>query len=423
MDNKKYSIKILGPARFVSPISGMNFVASDERICIDPRIKNCCKSSGEPASFESAGPREKIFFDPAKTRMAIVTCGGLCPGLNDVIRAIVMVSWYRYGIRSILGIRFGYAGLNPEIGHKPDVLTPDIVEDIHRDGGTILGSSRGPQDPAVVVDYLEKRKIDILFPVGGDGTQKGALDIAKEIEKRGLNISVVGIPKTIDNDIAYTEQTFGFSTAVTAAESVIRAGHMEAKGTLNGIGLIKLMGRDSGFIAAHASIASGDSNFVLIPEVPFTLSGFLKALEQRFKNKSHAVIVVAEGAGQNLITTNGHDKSGNKKLGDIGLFLKSEIAGHFRKINMPVSIKYIDPSYTIRSVPANAEDSVFCFQLAENAVHAAMSGRTEMVVSLWNSKFVNVPSRLAVTHRKSIDADGMLWQSVLESTGQVPLGT
>lgn len=418
MGDEKYSIKTLGAGRYVSPISEMKFVADDERICIDPRVKNCCKDGGELASFESAGPREKIFFDPKKTRMAIVTCGGLCPGLNDVIRAIVMVSWYRYGVRNILGIRYGYAGLNPENGHQPDVLVPDIVEDIHRDGGTILGSSRGPQNPPDVVDYLEKRKIDILFPIGGDGTQKGALDIAEEIKKRGLNISVVGIPKTIDNDIAFTERTFGFGTAVSAAESAIRAGHMEAKGGLNGLGLIKLMGRDSGFIAAHAAIASGDSNFVLIPEVPFTLEGFLKALEQRFENKSHAVVVVAEGAGQNIVATDGHDKSGNKKLGDIGLFLKSEIAEYFKKMNTPVNIKYIDPSYTIRSVPANAEDSVFCFQLAENAVHAAMSGRTEMVTGIWNNKFVNVPSKLAVTNRKNIDADGMLWQSVLESTGQ-----
>ncbi|MCD4831478.1 MAG: ATP-dependent 6-phosphofructokinase [Anaerohalosphaeraceae bacterium] len=418
MSNDKYLIKTLGECKYDSPILEMKFVADDERICIDPRVKNCTKDCSEPASFESSGPREKIFFDPAQTRMAIVTCGGLCPGLNDVIRAIVMVSWYRYGVRNILGVRFGYAGLNPENGHPPTVLIPDIVEDIHRDGGTILGSSRGAQDSPAVVDYLVKREIDILFTIGGDGTQKGALDIAKEIEKRKLNISVVGIPKTIDNDIAYTERTFGFSTAVSAAESVIRAGHMEAKGYQNGIGLIKLMGRDSGFIAAHAAIASGDANFVLIPEVPFTLEGFLKALERRLQNKSHVVVVTAEGAGQELVTADGCDKSGNKKLGDIGLFLKSEITERFRKIDKPVSIKYIDPSYTIRSVPANAEDSVFCFQLAENAVHAAMSGRTEMIASLWNSKFVYVPSRLAVTHRKNINADGMLWQSVLESTGQ-----
>ena len=416
--NSDSAIRTLGKCRFDSPVESTLFIDENDRVLVDVSLSAFRDCKGDPPSFEAAGPRKRIFFDPARTHAAIVTCGGLCPGLNDVIRALVMVSWYRYGISNILGLRYGYEGLVKSIGHKPIALTPDIVEDIHQHGGTILGTSRGPQDPGVMVDYLVENGIDILFAIGGDGTQRGALAITREIEKRSLPIAVVGIPKTIDNDIAFTERTFGFETAVAASQHAIACAHMEAKGARNGIGLVKLMGRESGFVAVHASIASSDVNLVLIPELPFALENVLAYLEERLARKAHAVIVAAEGAGQHLVGCTGVDKSGNRKLGDIGAFLKSALTDHFVRAGIPASVKYIDPSYTIRSIPANADDSVFCFQLAENAVHAALSGRTSMVIGLWNGHFVHVPIERAVGSRKTVDTSGLLWQSVLDNTGQ-----
>lgn len=412
-----YNVKTLGQCKFHSPLPSILFVKED-RVLVDATISSESQTDGIPASFEKAGPKEKLFFDPGNCRVGIVTCGGLCPGLNDVIRAIVMVSWYRYGVRHISGFKYGYQGLVASCGDRPINLTPDIVEDIHQNGGTILGSSRGPQDPARIVDFLVQKKIDILFTIGGDGTQRGAIAIVGEIEKRKLPIAVVGIPKTIDNDLCFTDQTFGFSTAVAASQDAITGAHMESKGVRNGIGLVKLMGRESGLIAVHASLASSDVNLVLIPEVPFSMEKVTSYLDARIRRKAHAVIVVAEGAGQNLIGREGTDLSGNKKLGDIGIFLKSAITKHFSDTDIPVEVKYIDPSYIIRSIAANAEDSVLCFQLAENAVHAAMSGRTEIIVSIWNGHFVHVPARLVVSKRKKVDPSGLLWQSVLNNTGQ-----
>lgn len=411
-----FDIEMLGPRRYKSPLDGVTFTSDDARMVVDPSLPSC--SDANAPSVELAGPRKEIFFDPEHTRAAIVSCGGLCPGLNDVIRAITMVLWHRYGVTDVLGLRYGYEGLIPAFGHEPMVLTPDLVEDVHQNGGTILGTSRGPQDPAAMVDFLEKRGISILFTIGGDGTQRGARDIAREVSRRSLPIAVVGIPKTIDNDLQWTERTFGFETAVAMARQPISGIHMEAKAVNKGVGLVRLMGRESGFVAAYATLATSDVNLVLVPEVPFSMAGLMAWLERRLQHKSHAVIVVAEGAGQDLVSGAGFDASGNKKLGDIGVFLRDAATEHFKSIGRPVLLRYIDPSYTIRSARANPDDSVFCFRLARNAVHAAMSGRTSMVVALINNRFVHVPIERAVEHRKRIDPTGSVWQSVLDNTGQ-----
>jgi 6-phosphofructokinase 1 len=413
-----YRIRRVGQCTFDSPLDSAVFTDDSEGVLIDATVSGYQRARGEPPYLEKAGPREKIFFHPAASRAALVTCGGLCPGLNDVIRALVMVLWYRYGVKDISGLRYGFEGLVSSYNHEPLVLTPEVVEDIHKDGGTILGTSRGPQDPSLMVDFLQERKIDMLFTIGGDGTQRGALAITREMEKRGLAISVIGVPKTIDNDILFTERTFGFETAVAMSQIPITGAHMEAKGVKNGIGIVKLMGRESGFIATYATIASSDVNLVLIPEVPFSLEKVFAYLEERIMTKRHAVIVVAEGAGQEHVPPQGTDASGNKRLGDIGLLLKKAITEYFGKRNLPITVRYIDPSYTIRSAPATADDSVLCFQLGENAVHAAMSGRTGMIVGIWNGHFVQIPTQLAVKDRKKIDTSGLLWQSVLDNTGQ-----
>lgn len=416
------SIERLGPATVPSLQRVMRYTPDDERViaATDPvAIARELAEGRAPASFEAAGPRERLFFNCDGLRAGIVTCGGLCPGLNDVIRAIVLSLYHHYGVREIDGFRFGYEGLNPEIGHEPLPLTPDEVEMIGELGGSVLGTSRGDQDVGRMVDTLVERRVSLLFTIGGDGTLRGAGAIAAEIVRRGLPIAVVGVPKTIDNDISFIERSFGFVTATAEARRAVQAAHNEASAVRNGIGLVKLMGRESGFIAAHSALADSQVNFCLIPECSFTLEALLPALAERLRRRGHAVIAVAEGAGQQLVGRDGaRDASGNVKLGDIGLFLKEAIKDYFAAQNMSISLKYIDPSYTIRSLPANAYDSAYCLLLGFNAVHAAMSGRTNMVVGYWNNHYTHVPIHAAVSRRKQIDPDDWLWTSVLLATGQ-----
>ena len=422
MPTLNFEVSRLGDCCISSPMKGTPFIKDDEHVLYQSsvsEIESCLNAGTQPPRFELAGPRERIFFDPSKLTCGIVTCGGLCPGINDVIRAIVMSLFYHYGVKKVLGFRYGYEGLASRYGHAPLSLIPDTVNIIHQMGGTILGSSRGPQDIADMVDTLERTSVGILFTIGGDGTLRGSRAIAEEIERRGLKISVIGIPKTIDNDISCVQQSFGFDTAVTESRTALYSAHTEAIGARNGIGLVKLMGRESGFIAVYATLANSEVNFCLVPEVAFSLPTFLKALEERLNNRGHALIVVGEGAGQYLIEERGNrDASGNVRFGDIGIFLKDEIASYFKKIGMEVILKYIDPSYTIRSMPANARDSAFCLLLGHNAAHAGMAGRTNMVVGFWKNEFTHLPIPAAVSERKRIDPRGRLWSSVIESTGQ-----
>ena len=417
-----FDIRQLGDCRVSSPLSDVQFVKQDESVLYysDPkRVEAFYKAGLNPPAFELAGPRSKIYFDPSKLKCGIVTCGGLCPGLNDVIRAIVMGLHHHYGVRAIFGFQYGFEGLSYKCGHPTIDLTPEEVNEIHQMGGTILGSSRGPQDVVEMVDTLEVMNIRILFAIGGDGTLRGAQAIAEEVGNRNLKISVIGVPKTIDNDISFIDQSFGFVTAVSEARTAIYAAHTEAQGARNGIGLVKLMGRESGFIAAIASITNGDVNFCLIPEMEIRMDGFLRALHGRLEKRRHAVVVVGEGAGQELMETSGErDASGNIRFSDIGLFLKDKILTYFRDANMEVTLKYIDPSYTIRSMPANPHDSGFCLLLGHNAVHAGMCGKTNMVVGHWNNEFTHVPIPMAVSRRKQIDPHSRLWSNVLSSTGQ-----
>jgi 6-phosphofructokinase 1 len=421
-DDPDFTIARLGESSIPSPMSHVRFTRDDERVLYHGRlvdVKAWIDKGDDPPSLEVAGPREKIFFDPSKLACGIVTCGGLCPGLNDVIRAIVMSLHHHYGVRTVYGFPYGYEGLALKFGHQPIMLTPQIVSQINEMGGTMLGSSRGNQDVPEMVGTLKRLKIGIFFTIGGDGTQRGALAISEEARRQGLQLAVIGIPKTIDNDISYVQKTFGFETAVAEAKRATYAAHSEALGARNGIGLVKLMGRDSGFIAAYSVLVDNQVNFCLIPEVSFTMEGLLVALKQRLVDRGHAVIVVAEGAGQDLLEATGErDASGNIKYGDIGVFLRDRIKEHFTRIGMEISLKYIDPSYTIRSQQANPHDSAFCLLMGQCAVHAGMAGRTGMIVGFWNHLFTHVPISLAVSQRKKIDPEGALWSSVLASTGQ-----
>ncbi len=431
---KKYDFTVptLGKPTISSPIALSNvrgdlianYVSDDEGVLNKIRIFNASDSVvTEGNQLELAGPREKIFFNPAHVHAAIVTCGGLCPGLNNVIRAIVRCLWYSYDVRRITGIQNGYRGFLPDDNFSTVEMTPSLVDDIQMKGGTILGSSRGGGDRVdEIADALERMNVNMLFTIGGDGTQRGAYDIAEELEKRKLKIAVVGIPKTIDNDLNFIQRSFGFETAVAEAVEAVRGAHVEAHDAINGIGLVKVMGRDSGFIAAHTALAMSDVNFCLIPENPFDLegkNGFLTHLKARIQKRSHAVILVAEGAGQKLTEeAKGTDKSGNKNLSDIGTFLKEKIAEFFKEEGLEVNIKYIDPSYIIRSAPANPNDSIYCSRLGAHAVHAAMAGKTKILIGLVNNTFVHLPIKIAVTSRKYVDQEGSLWRDVLENTRQ-----
>jgi 6-phosphofructokinase 1 len=397
-----------------------DFIPDDMRVLHDIQVR--AGQAPSDLAFEQAGPREHLFFDPAKTRAAIVTCGGLCPGLNNIIRTLFFELNANYGIAEVLGIRFGYWGLCPE-ADPPIVLTGKMVEGINHEGGTILGSSRGPQDPRTTVDFLLSRKIDILFCLGGDGTQRGAHEIAAEVARRKLPIAVVGVPKTIDNDVKYCEPTFGFATAVAEADKVIDRAHTEATGALGGVGLVKLMGREAGFIAAAATVASGHVNFTMIPEVPFTLegeSGFLAKLERRLAARQHAVVVAAEGAGQELLESQKGkvDASGNRVLGDIGPFLKQRIVDYFSERKLPINVRYFDPSYFIRSCAANTTDELLCEQFARNAVHAAMAGKTDVLIGRWHAVYVHVPLSVSIGNKKRLSPEHEWWSTVLAITGQ-----
>jgi len=427
----KFSFEIinLGKCTIPSPIKlstvhgkGKATYTSD-RSKVQYRVETSPDMQESKIVFEKAGPRKMIYFEPSQVSGAILTAGGLCPGLNDVIRSIFLELYYNYGVKNIYGIKFGYKGLNPANKFKPLKLSLERTERIHELGGTILGSSRGPEDPEIMVDYLVELGINILFCIGGDGTLKGAHKLYETITKRNLKIAVIAIPKTIDNDINFVYKTFGFDTAVSAARDIIDNAHVEALGAPNGIGLVKLMGRDSGFITAYATLANQNVNFTLIPEMPFTLhgkNGFLKALKKRITQRGHAVVVAAEGAGQELITKGEllYDESGNIKLQDIGLFLKNEINLYFSELGIPTNLKYIDPSYIIRSVPANANDSIFCANLGRWAVHAGMAGKTDLVIGLWHGVFTHVPISACTFGRKKISPESALWLNVLEATGQ-----
>jgi 6-phosphofructokinase 1 len=417
-----FAVSRLGECRIPNPLKGVRYVSDKEQVLYHGTLKeveDLIRAGKTPPHFEMGGPREKIFFDPSKLTCGIVTCGGLCPGLNDVIRAIVLSLHHHYGVRRVLGFRYGYEGLVKKYGHVPLELAPEVVGDFDEQGGTKLGSSRGPQDVSEMVDTLEELEVGLLFTLGGDGTLRGAQAIAEEVGRRGARrTGIIGIPKTIDNDISYIQTSFGFATAVSEASEVIYAAHAEAEGARNGIGLVKLMGRQSGFIAAFATLANSDVNFCLVPEVRFTLDGFLRALEKRLEHRRHAVVVVAEGAGQDLLEAGGRDASGNIKFGDIGLFLRDRINDHMKKVGVEAPLKYIDPSYTIRSMPADAYDSAFCLMLGHNAVHAGMAGRTSMVVGHWRGEFTHVPIAAAVSRRKQIDPHGKLWTGVISATGQ-----
>lgn len=430
----------LGECRYGSPFSEMlstkqtspHYVAEGDRVLLEDTVSMLTEHGRPPEqvpSFEAAGPRRKIYFDPAHVTAGIVTCGGLCPGLNNVIRGLVQELAVHYKVKRILGFRHGLQGLTAEHRNDTIELTPDRVRDIHNVGGTILGSSRGGQDADEMVDSLVLQGINIMFVIGGDGGMRAATFLSEAIRARGLDIAVIGVPKTIDNDLPFTDQSFGFQSAFARAAEFISAVSVEAAASRNGVGIVKLMGRHSGFIASYAALSANGADIVLIPEIPFSLegaNGLLAHVEQHVRAKGFVVIVLAEGAGQDLLEEQGlpqhngrgTDASGNVKLGNIGEVLKESITAHLTAVGLAPTMRYIDPGYAVRSVAANAYDSVYCLRLAHAAAHAAMAGHTEAAVARWRRRFVHVPLSLMTSRRNQVDPDGDLWMSVLETTCQ-----
>ena len=435
--NHDFTIEALGKPSILSPIKLSkikgdeiaNYVTDEQFLRLDTRASPGPQPAVEKSQLlERAGPREHIYFTPSHVHAGIVSCGGLCPGINDVIRAVVRCLWYRYGVTRMSGIRYGYLGFLPEYNYDVVKLDPARVDDIHKAGGTFLGSARGGgKEVAAIVNTMERLNMNMLFVIGGDGTQRGAVEIAEEVEKRGMKIGIIGIPKTVDNDFAIIDYSFGFRTAVAEAVKVVAAAHVEAASAINGIGLVKVMGRESGFIAAHTALASHEVNFVLVPEVPFNLegyNGFLRHLEDRLNRRHHAVIVVAEGAMQDLLLSNKDKKTdagGNIKMADVGTYIRSRIIKYFEEKHMEINLKYIDPSYAIRSAPANPDDSVYCERLGNAAAHAAMAGKTKVIIGLVNNEFVHLPIKSVISHRHKIDPESSMWRDTLDATNQPTL--
>jgi len=421
-------VDTLGPCTTESPLGGygIRFIRDYQRVILPSLTQDLTpylETETEIPSFELAGARARIFFNPNEVRCGVITCGGLCPGLNHVIRSITLTAIETYGVKQVWGFRYGFAGLSSSSPLPPLDLNADTIRNIQDLPGTVLGSSRGPQSEVEMVDTLQKYSINMLFAIGGEGTLQGASKLADEIKRRDLQIAVISIPKTIDNDLSWIERSFGFATAVEAAREVLNAAHAEAASAFNGVGLVKLMGRHSGFIAAHATLATANVNFCLVPEVPFRLDGplgLLPVLEQRLARRNHALIVVGEGAGQDLIedSPQERDPSGNIKLKDVGPFLTKKIKDYFTNKKVPLTIKYIDPSYTIRSLPANAVDSEFCVLLGQCAVHAAMAGKTNAVIGTWNQHFTHIPNKIVAQTRKQLNLTAETWQTVLGTTHQ-----
>ncbi|KAG7535086.1 Phosphofructokinase domain [Arabidopsis thaliana x Arabidopsis arenosa] len=397
------------------------FVSSEDVVAQNIVVQ---KGSKRGVHFRRAGPRERVYFRSDEVKACIVTCGGLCPGINTVIREIVCGLNNMYGVNNILGIQGGYGGFYSK---NTMTLTPKVVNDIHKRGGTFLQTSRGGHDTVKIVDNIQDRGINQVYIIGGDGTQKGAEKIYQEVERRGLQVAVSGIPKTIDNDIAVIDKSFGFDTAVEEAQRAINAAHVEVESVENGVGIVKLMGRYSGFIAMIATLANRDVDCCLIPESPFFLEGkggLFEFIEQRLKENRHMVIVIAEGAGQDYVSQSMHvsgtkDASGNRLLLDVGLWLTQQIKDHFTNVRkMMINMKYIDPTYMIRAIPSNASDNVYCTLLAQSAVHGAMAGYSGFTVGPVNSRHAYIPISRVTEMTNTVKLTDRMWARLLASTNQ-----
>lgn len=393
------------------------------------------QAGSPPPSFPEAGPRKELCFDPHRVKAAVVTTGGLAPGLNSVVHSIVDRHFNTYELNETLGgavygIYDGFRGLR-DCASNSTTLNPKVTLDWLRQGGSNLGSIRfrDPQGEKHLVDEIAKSitqmAIDILYVIGGDGSQLIAHKVAQAVP----SISVLGVPKTMDNDVLWVRESFGFDTTVEQATHAINALHFEAQSTRR-VGLLQFFGAESGFVAANAALASGQVDLVLIPEAFNNLSDeqlqhywkmLLGHLDDRVKRQAHmphAIVVVAEGVETALV------QQKSRKLGRKGDFLellKQDIAGKVRdRRGRCLEIFVNEPRHYIRSGAANAHDQIFCERLGALAVDNGLAGYTNCMVSHWLTEYVLVPLELVVQGQKSIQTSGMFWRQVETSTGQPP---
>eukprot|EP00611_Tribonema_gayanum_P031998 TRINITY_DN93_c0_g2_i1.p1 TRINITY_DN93_c0_g2~~TRINITY_DN93_c0_g2_i1.p1 ORF type:complete len:506 (-),score=167.86 TRINITY_DN93_c0_g2_i1:425-1804(-) len=400
-----------------------NKLLGDEDCIIYEHVRDKTKAPVARA-FLRAGPRAKLHFDPTTVNACIVTCGLLCPGLNSVIHHLIDTLKNNYNAGKIYGIRGGWGGFwDPE---KPPIqlCQSKDLEFLQSRAGSILGCSVGGFDVKKIMQFLMDKQISHMYVIGGDGTHRGAHRIAVECIAMGLNIAVAGIPKSVDNDIDLVDRSFGFMTAVEEAQNAIRSATIEAKCNLpNGIGIVKLMGRSTGYLAAYATMASGDVDLCLVPEVEIRLDGpdgCLPHLERVVQTKGYAVVVISEGAGQaQLSEVAAEARSKGAPLPSVGQYMKSQIEKHFASKGKTATCKYIDPSVSVRSVAANAFDQILCMQLAQNAVHGAMAGYTAFAAGVVNNRTVLIPiTEIVDTSPKGLNPRGRTWERVLCITRQ-----
>ena len=380
-----------------------------------------------PASWAvRAGPRDTIYFDPSAITAGIVTVGGLCPGVNHILQALV-VALTAYGVRDIRGIRYGLRGFF-ETDYPPVPLSVESVDQIHLNGGTVLGTSRGGSNVPRIVDAIQLMKLDQVYLVGGNGGNAAADAIHRECKARGYPCAVVGLPKSIDNDILLIDSCFGFSTATNEAQRAIMAASVEARSAHNGIGLVKLMGRSSGFLAAQASVGAGVVDVCLLPEVTFDLQQVLSYVFDVLKRRGHAVIVVAEGAAQDtmraelqasgLEVPDERDPSGNPLLLDVGKWLRDKLKAAAHERQTQIDLKYLSPAYMIRSVVADSGDAVYCRMLGHSAVHGAMAGFSGITAGVCSKHYVLLPSHEVVRTTRRLDPRGRLYRMMRAALGQ-----
>ena len=363
------------------------------------------------------GPRFHIALDNLRVKACIMTCGGLCPGLNVVIRELVMALRYNYGVAEIYGIKWGFLGFTQkECWIK---LEPEDVKHIHLLGGTVLGTSRRGFDGEEISKQLIKNNVNMVFFIGGDGTHRGIKELSKILKEKKKKIILVGIPKSIDNDMPIIDKSFGLESVVQESVRTIRAANVEANCNLNGIGLVKLFGRSSGFVAMLSTLAARDVNICLIPEIPFNLygeNGLLDFIFQRMQVKEHCVIVVSDGA---RFSVKDYKTSNGRPVEDIGLVIKKEIIEKSEELGIEVNLKYMDPTYVVRAVPANEYDCNLCAKLAESAVHCAFAGFTNFSVGMINNKPCMIPlEKMCGKSERKVEFNSDDYLMLLASTGQ-----
>ena len=398
----------------------VHYVTETDRVLLDDTLGVAKRrSAGTPAelpAFNPGGPREKLYFEPSTVTAAIVTCGGLCPGLNNVVRALVLQLANAYGVKSILGFRNGYSGLTDT--SAPLALTPELVRDIHNRGGTILGTSRGGQEPAAMVDTLARHRVDMLFVIGGDGSLRGAQKIAAKpppatAARRGGHPEDHRQRHSVDRPELRLPDRVRPRRRVDPRRAHRGRVHRRRRGTGQADGPAQRLHRLLCDTRQPRSRLRPDPRSLLparqLPALPAQArrSAGARSRGRRRGRRAGAVPRSAET-----------DASGNARLGDIGALLRERVTAHFAQHGTPLSLRYVDPGYAIRSVPANAFDAVYCARLAQAAVHAGMAGFTSMVVARWHGRFIHLPIALATATRNQVDPHGDLWMSVLEATGQ-----